>query len=469
MTLYSKDMWLHIYTDGSSDDEGLAKADFNFINLFKGSLSAGLGAINFDAEIEAVRQAICHLTNLSTSYRLAIFLIDSQSAINTLCSLCNSDSIEGEELETHLLQLQQEVEREREERNFYQLERDKIQLFWEVTKHQLEEKDAILQLKNSEIDEAALSHLAEIKLYKQKMKHVMFECQQHIDEKMKEKMDEKLILKEQHQEQVNLLESEMNKLKDEIFQFKIDHENAIINQRLQHGEELCSLHKKYQEEIDVLKSKEITEIGNIRQELDLQRKKAILEIENKKDAHIEHLIQTHEELFQKMKNYYNDIIKNDILLIKSLKDKIEGFLRKECHYKEIIKTLLTNKEELSNTLSNIQQLQSTESVIRNLQRELDNLKLENDSLFYQLQRIKEKVEPRKISCSCKVKEMSVQNEKSMKNHHLHFQQIKSSVKGLKNSSLVSNPTVNKKSEESLFKEKSFKCSSLNLLDKSQNK
>ncbi|GFY43144.1 dynein regulatory complex subunit 4 [Trichonephila inaurata madagascariensis] len=336
-----------------------------------------------------------------------------------------------EQLETHLLQLQQEVEREREERNFYQLERDKIQLFWEVTKHQLEEKDAILQLKNSEIDEAALSHLAEIKLYKQKMKHVMFECQQHIDEKMKEKMDEKLILKEQHQEQVNLLESEMNKLKDEIFQFKIDHENAIINQRLQHGEELCSLHKKYQEEIDVLKSKEITEIGNIRQELDLQRKKAILEIENKKDAHIEHLIQTHEELFQKMKNYYNDIIKNDILLIKSLK--------------------------------------STESVIRNLQRELDNLKLENDSLFYQLQRIKEKVEPRKISCSCKVKEMSVQNEKSMKNHHLHFQQIKSSVKGLKNSSLVSNPTVNKKSEESLFKEKSFKCSSLNLLDKSQNK
>ncbi|GFY47937.1 dynein regulatory complex subunit 4 [Trichonephila inaurata madagascariensis] len=447
MTLYSKDMWLHIYTDGSSDDEGLAKADFNFINLFKGSLSAGLGAINFDAEIEAVRQAICHLTNLSTSYRLAIFLIDSQSAINTLCSLCNSDSIEGEELETHLLQLQQEVEREREERNFYQLERDKIQLFWEVTKHQLEEKDAILQLKNSEIDEAALSHLAEIKLYKQKMKHVMFECQQHIDEKMKEKMDEKLILKEQHQEQVNLLESEMNKLKDEIFQFKIDHENAIINQRLQHGEELCSLHKKYQEEIDVLKSKEITEIGNIRQELDLQRKKAILEIENKKDAHIEHLIQTHEELFQKMKNYYNDIIKNDILLIKSLKN----------HDSFYVAHLLWIK------------LKSTESVIRNLQRELDNLKLENDSLFYQLQRIKEKVEPRKISCSCKVKEMSVQNEKSMKNHHLHFQQIKSSVKGLKNSSLVSNPTVNKKSEESLFKEKSFKCSSLNLLDKSQNK
>ncbi|GIX66509.1 dynein regulatory complex subunit 4 [Caerostris extrusa] len=88
-----------------------------------------------------------------------------------------------EQLDGYIFQLQQEVEHEREERNYYQLERDKIQLFWEVTKHQLEEKDAILQLKNTEIDEAALTHLAEIKLYKQKMKHIMFECQQHIDEK----------------------------------------------------------------------------------------------------------------------------------------------------------------------------------------------------------------------------------------------------------------------------------------------
>ncbi|CAL1265553.1 unnamed protein product [Larinioides sclopetarius] len=223
-----------------------------------------------------------------------------------------------EQLETHILQLQQEVEHEREERNYYQLERDKIQLFWEVTKQQLEEKDALLQLKNSEIDEAALTHLAEIKLYKQKMKHMMFECQQYIDEKMKEKMDEKLILEEEHLVEVNRLEAEINKLKDEIFQLKIDNENAIINQRLQHGEELCALHQQYQKETDILKSKEVAEIGAIHHKLELEREKAIQEIQDRKDMHIEHLIQTHEELFQKMKNYYNDIIKNDILLIKSL-------------------------------------------------------------------------------------------------------------------------------------------------------
>ncbi|GIX66510.1 hypothetical protein CEXT_694081 [Caerostris extrusa] len=58
-------------------------------------------------------------------------------------------------------------------------------------------------------------------------------------------MDEKLILEEKHQVRVNELESEINKLKDEIFQLKIDHENAIINQRLQHGKNYAPLHQRY--------------------------------------------------------------------------------------------------------------------------------------------------------------------------------------------------------------------------------
>ncbi|GFW41870.1 histone-lysine N-methyltransferase SETMAR [Trichonephila clavipes] len=39
----------------------------------RGSFAEGLGAANFDARIEAVKQAICHPTNLTTSYRRAVF------------------------------------------------------------------------------------------------------------------------------------------------------------------------------------------------------------------------------------------------------------------------------------------------------------------------------------------------------------------------------------------------------------
>ncbi|GFT52195.1 hypothetical protein TNCV_2530621 [Trichonephila clavipes] len=41
-------------------------------NLFEGVCDT-----IFDAEIEAVRQVICHLTNLSTSDTRAVFLVDS--------------------------------------------------------------------------------------------------------------------------------------------------------------------------------------------------------------------------------------------------------------------------------------------------------------------------------------------------------------------------------------------------------
>ncbi|GFW42905.1 RNase H domain-containing protein [Trichonephila clavipes] len=73
MTLYPKDMWLHIYTDGSSQDDGSAGAGFYFENLFGGSLAAGLSITKFDAEIEV-------------------------SEILNLYSLHNSDSMEVEEV-----------------------------------------------------------------------------------------------------------------------------------------------------------------------------------------------------------------------------------------------------------------------------------------------------------------------------------------------------------------------------------
>jgi growth arrest-specific protein 8 len=51
-----------------------------------------------------------------------------------------------EQLESHANRLRIEMEREREERNFFQLERDKIQIFWDITRQQLEEKLAELRL-----------------------------------------------------------------------------------------------------------------------------------------------------------------------------------------------------------------------------------------------------------------------------------------------------------------------------------
>ena len=56
-----------------------------------------------------------------------------------------------------------QLDREREERNFFQLERDKIHTFWEITRRQLEDRKAEIRNKDRETEEAEERHQVEIK------------------------------------------------------------------------------------------------------------------------------------------------------------------------------------------------------------------------------------------------------------------------------------------------------------------
>lgn len=58
-----------------------------------------------------------------------------------------ADEMTQEQLVDHLGRIKEELDREREERNFFQLERDKIHTFWEITRRQLEERKAELRNK----------------------------------------------------------------------------------------------------------------------------------------------------------------------------------------------------------------------------------------------------------------------------------------------------------------------------------
>ena len=105
------------------------------------------------------------------------------------------------------MRLRDEVEREREERNFFQLERDKISTFWEITKKQLDEVKAELRNKDREIEEVEERHAVEIKVraleidnsvcassllarqvYKQKVKHLLYEHQNQTTELKSDRM-----------------------------------------------------------------------------------------------------------------------------------------------------------------------------------------------------------------------------------------------------------------------------------------
>ena len=63
-----------------------------------------------------------------------------------------------------MVRLRDELDREREERNFFQLERDKVNTFWDISKRQLDEARATVRNKERELEDAEERHQVEIKV-----------------------------------------------------------------------------------------------------------------------------------------------------------------------------------------------------------------------------------------------------------------------------------------------------------------
>ena len=63
-------------------------------------------------------------------------------------------------------------------------------------------------------------------------------------------------------------------------------------------------------------------LEKLREELELRLKVEIHEIEERKNQHINDLMKNHEEAFREMKEYYNDITRENLELIKMYKDKL---------------------------------------------------------------------------------------------------------------------------------------------------
>lgn len=61
----------------------------------------------------------------------------------------------------------------------------------------------------------------------------------------------------------------------------------------------------------------------LREELDLRMKVEIHELEERKNQHYNELMKAHEQAFKEMKDYYNDITRENLELIKTNEQKIQ--------------------------------------------------------------------------------------------------------------------------------------------------
>ncbi|XP_036441402.1 dynein regulatory complex subunit 4 [Colossoma macropomum] len=286
----------------------------------------------------------------------------------------STEDMSKEQLEDHIVRLREELDREREERNYFQLERDKIHTFWEITKRQLEEKKADLRNRDREMEEAEERHQVEIKVYKQKVKHLLYEQQNSIAELKTEGVVATKLMQKEHGDLENELRKGMRTLKVDLREQELSNENLIKSLKLKHDEEITKLRNDFERQVREIEAKYEKKMQALRQEQDQRRKTEISDIEERKNSQINTLMKNHEKAFSDIKNYYNDITLNNLALINSFKEQVDEMKRKEERLEKEMAEVQQQNKRLTEPLQ-----KATEEVAE-LQKQLANYNKDKASL-----------------------------------------------------------------------------------------
>ncbi|XP_010163481.1 dynein regulatory complex subunit 4, partial [Antrostomus carolinensis] len=225
------------------------------------------------------------------------------------------------------------------------------------------------------MEEAEERHQVEIKVYKQKVKHLLYEHQENLTElKAEDTLSLKRAQKDHWAQEMNLWK-DLRSLKVKLKEQEMANEVVVKDLCLKQEEEITRLRNDFERQLKEMEAKYTKKMQVLRDELDLQRKTEIHEVEERKNSQISELMRNHEKAFNDIKNYYNDITIKNLALINLLKEQMEEMKKRENHLeKEKMDVLLQNKQLK-------EPLQQAQEQLSELQKKLAHYDKDKESLM----------------------------------------------------------------------------------------
>ncbi|KPI85174.1 trypanin-like protein [Leptomonas seymouri] len=268
-------------------------------------------------------------------------------------------------------------------RNYFQLERDRIISFWNVSKKELEEMKEAVREKEQEKQEHIERHAVEKEVFKQKIRHLLYENQLELSN-MKEEAQRALTNKE---EEYRAAESSIardlrdTKLADRELEVRhLEQQRALLTQ---HDKDIAEQQSQFEREIKEMHLKYEQLLKSSREEMDETRKEEIGRIEECKEQHIAELRETHERTFKEIKDYFSEITSNNLETIRTLKDEVYARKRTETHNEKVMYEVAQRNKKLTEPLANLQQQK------KNLEIELENYLTDREALADVKRRVKD--------------------------------------------------------------------------------
>ncbi|XP_005741737.1 growth arrest-specific protein 8-like [Pundamilia nyererei] len=305
----------------------------------------------------------------------------------TLINGLTKDEMSKEQLEEHIMRLREELDREREERNYFQLERDKIHSFWEITVRKQKEVDSELQKVEKDVEENEARHQLDVKVYKQKIKHLQHEHLNDIAELNADSLaSNELMEKEQEH-----LEEELRKTITRVDIQEINFKHTKKELELKHGEELTTRSDHLEKQLAEITASFEMKVQALKQDLDNIWKSEISDSENHWNSHIAALKQDHDETYRSAEEFVI-IMKTDTDTLTELKGEINEAKKKQKSMKLEVVTVLKENKHLAELISKIKEendeiakklrhSSGNKDVIGNIKRKkLKDLKAEHEVL-----------------------------------------------------------------------------------------
>ncbi|XP_064090287.1 dynein regulatory complex subunit 4-like [Macrobrachium nipponense] len=312
-------------------------------------------------------------------------------------------SMSKEQLEGHVIRLRNELEREREERNYVQTELERVQRLWQVAAESLENLRSELRHKDVEIADAEEKHQQEINVYQQKMKHLMFTHENTLTQLQVESEQALLNLHQDSVTEENRIAQEREDLRTQLRETENNYLAIIANMKVENSKALDALRCEFESEAAAMEAKSVKRLKALQNQLELKRKTELVAQEEKKNKFLSTIMANNEKTFTEMKKYYSDITATNLKLITELKAELAEQKEKEHKLEQEMGAAITSRSRLENEVGSLRKkLADTQRSVQRSQRDKESyltsqaqvkvLKSEKDALQWELEVLRQKAE-----------------------------------------------------------------------------
>jgi len=266
-----------------------------------------------------------------------------------------ADQIEWKSLKAEADRLHKLTKKEEADFNEFQQQREKLNYFWIVEKKKLEDKRAELRNKDRELQDLEEKHQVEIKIYKQRLKHLLLEHQNEIaNKKTESEMALKMAQDDDREIELDVKEDRRH-LNIALKEIELTHEEYIRGLKREQDQKITALRHEFERRAGEVQKTFEARMKKTRDVLDKNRKEEIKSIEDRKHIMIDQLMAEHQKAFAEIKNYYNDITHNNLDLIKSLKEEVKELEAEERKDQIRLHEKMSENKKLSAPLKRMQE------------------------------------------------------------------------------------------------------------------